>query len=76
MSSVSLYVVDLVEPREINGKGGDLRALAKGCEFHLGFFRVPEMFAYFNGLYETSPSPARLPPKANNAEYWRLLNSL
>ena len=45
MSSVSLYVVDLVEPREINGKGGDLRALAKGCEFHLGFFRVPEMSA-------------------------------
>ena len=57
MSSVSLYVVDLVEPREINVKGGDLRALAKGCEFHLGFFRVPEMSAYFNGLYETSPSP-------------------
>ena len=69
MSSVSLYVVDLVEPREINGKGGDLRALAKGCEFHLGFLeflRRPHILMDYMKRHQV---PARLPPKANNAEY-------
>ena len=49
---------------------GNLRALARKCEFHLSYFQslflngslIPETSKYFNQLFETSSSPCATAP--------------